>query len=183
MTEDMENIKNLDSLDRVLKEHGLNVMPETLGRYSQVLMDINTQKESLRDIKRGIFEEKGSGLIVEKDIPIFSWCEHHILPWFGSAHVGYISHGKVLGLSKFTRIVRYYSVGLTIQERVTTSIADFIVRNVSPDCIVVIQALHTCKVNRGVVNPFSRTTVADARGLFREEYGPRFEFYESINNK
>ena len=119
-------------------------------------------------------------MIIEKDIPIFSYCEHHILPWFGQVHIGYIAHKLVLGISKFTRIVNYYSSGITIQEDVTQSITDFFITNVGPDVIVIIEAIHTCKVARGVENPFSRSLTVDARGLFRKDYGPRLEFFQSI---
>ena len=158
----------------------LEIPAETAERYTKLLLGIPLDKENWDDISRGIFKSNYDGMIIEKDIPIFSYCEHHILPWFGQVHIGYIARKAVLGISKFTRIVSYYSSGLTIQEEVTKSIVDFFVTNISPNTIVIIEAIHTCKVARGVENPFSRSLTIDARGLFRDQEGPRLEFFQSI---
>lgn len=181
--EDRDSHKFLSQIVKTkvfLRKMGLEVSPETAKRYTLLLLSIPLDKENWEDISRGIFSSDYNGQIIEKDIPIFSYCEHHILPWFGQVHIGYIAHGLVLGISKFTRIVNYYSAGLTIQEDVTKSIADFFTTNISPDVIVIIEAIHTCKVARGVENPFSRSLTIDARGLFRESLGPRLEFFQSI---
>jgi len=163
---------------RLLSHLGLDVPPETVSRYIEVLQDISKSSEAdLENITKGIFDEDFSGMMVERGIPVYSYCEHHILPWFGSADIAYISHGPILGLSKFTRLLTYYCKGLTIQERVTKSVADFLVTYISPDVIVVISAIHTCKVARGVKNPFATSTTIDARGLFRKGSGPRLEFF------
>lgn len=168
------------NVERLLDMIGLEVPPETIERYSKVLLGIVEPKENFNKIIKGIFPEDFDGMIVEKDIPIFSYCEHHILPWFGVCHIGYISEGKVLGLSKFTRIVNYFSSGLTLQERVTNEIANFFEDFVSEDVIVKIEALHTCKVARGIMNPFSKSVTIEARNKFRTNEGTRMEFFNSI---
>ena len=180
MGENHRLLTRISKTKKFLKEMNLEIPKETAERYTKLLLGIPLDKESWDDISRGIFKSDYDGMIIEKDIPVFSYCEHHILPWFGQVHIGYIAHKKVLGISKFTRIVNYYSSGLTIQEDVTKFVADFFVTNISPNTIVIIEAIHTCKVARGVENPFSRSLTIDARGLFREKEGPRLEFFQSI---
>ena len=174
-------LTKISKTKKFLKEMNLEVPPKTADRYTRLLLSIPLDKENWDDIAKGIFKSDYNGMVIEKDIPIFSYCEHHILPWFGQVHIGYIAHKSVLGISKFTRVVNYYSSGLTIQEDVTKFIADFFVANISPDAIVIIEAIHTCKVARGVENPFSRSLTIDARGLFREQEGPRLEFFQSMS--
>lgn len=168
---------------------GLREIPaETYRRYSEVLMSIATSRSGYDElkndpdnIKEGIFAKKSvAGLIMQKDIPLFSFCEHHVLPWFGKVHIGYIARGEVLGLSKFTRIVNYYSQGVTIQEDVAQSIADFMETNVSKDVMVQIVAIHTCMIARGIENPSASTIVNVATGEFKKGIGPRLEFLEAL---
>lgn len=164
------------------------VQSDTIRRYSEVLTGIASMrqgydeiKDTPESIKKGLFEKKAvSGLIIQKDIPLYSFCEHHILPWFGQVHIAYIARGKVLGLSKFTRVVNYFSQGITIQEDVAQSIMDFFVSNVSTDVMVQISAIHTCMVSRGVENPYATTTVNVAHGEFKAGVGPRLEFLEAL---
>lgn len=179
---DPRMVGKISKVKKLFKSFNLDLSPETAERYTKVLIGLTQEKENLEDITRGIFIEEYEGMVVEKDIPIFSYCEHHVLPWLGQVHIGYISHDRVLGISKFTRIVNLYSAGCTLQERVTAEIATFFVRNVSKDVIIMIEAIHTCKVARGVQNPFSRSITIDARGLFVEATGPRLEFFDSINS-
>ena len=180
MEENHRLLTKISKTSKFLKEMGLEVPSETAGRYTKLLLGIPFDKEAWDDISRGIFKSDYGGMIIEKDIPVFSYCAHHILPWFGQVHIGYIAHKKVLGISKFTRVVTYYSAGLTIQEDVTKVIADYFTTNISKDAIVIIEAIHTCKVARGVENPFSRSLTIDARGLYRSQDGPRLEFFHSV---
>ena len=179
---DHKLIGKINKVSSLFRSFGLEIPPETAERYVRVLISITQERENVEDIKRGIFTEAYEGMIVEKDIPMFSYCEHHVLPWFGQAHIGYIAHNRVLGISKFTRIVNLYSSGCTLQERVTHDIAGFFEASVSRDVIILIEAIHTCKVARGVQNPFSRSITIDARGLFRTDTGPRMEFFDSISS-
>jgi len=108
-------------------------------------------------------------VVIVSDIPVRSLCEHHMLPIVGLAHIAYIPTRRVLGLSKFVRIVNAFSRRLQIQERLTEQIADFIHREVSPEgCLVVIEAYHLCTLIRGVHEPIRMTTVA-SRGRFAED--------------
>lgn len=168
-------------VEELFRYFDLDPPEDTVRRYAEVLNSINAQHENLDDIRNGIFNEpEVTGLQLEKSIPIFSYCEHHILPWFGIVHAAYIGEGKVLGLSKFTRVCRYYSVGLTLQERVAHDIARFFLDSVSTSVIIMIEALHTCKVSRGVQNPFSRSVTIEAHGIFRDNTGAKMEFFEAI---
>ena len=181
--DDHKFISRVGKTKKFLKAMELEVSPETVERYTKLLIGISEDRESEKDISKGIFpSRKFSGMIIEKDIPIFSYCEHHVLPWFGQVHIGYISHERILGISKFTRLVGYYSSGLTIQEDVTAAITTYFESRISSDVIVVIEAIHTCKVARGVENPFSRSLTLDARGVFKSDTGPRVEFFSSIGS-
>ncbi len=179
---DPRMVGKISKVKKLFKSFNLDLSPETAERYTKVLIGLTQEKENLEDITRGIFEEEYEGMVVEKDIPVYSYCEYHVLPWLGQVHIGYIAHNQVLGLSKFTRIVNLYSAGCTLQEQVTSEIATFFTRYISKDVIIMIEALHTCKVARGVQNPFARSITIDARGLFMEATGPRLEFFNSINS-
>ena len=169
-----------NSINNLFSNVGIILPPNTANRYLKVLEDISHQTESLDDILNGVFQDSYNGLVVEKEIPISSYCSHHVLPWFGQVYIGIIANGQILGLSKYTRIVKYFSVGLTIQEEVTKKIADFFVDKISQDVIVMIEAIHTCKVVRGITSPFSKSCTVEARGLFRDAVGPRMEFFYII---
>jgi len=170
-------------LERTLRHFNLDITPETYRRVAEFLDSMSIQKENLDSIISAIFVEEGyEGMVIEKDIPLCSFCEHHILPWFGLSHIAYIAHGKVLGLSKFTRIVNYFSTGLTLQERVTKQIADFFENYLSKDTMVMVEAIHSCMIARGVRNPFTTSISIEARGLFREMTGPRLEFFSALNS-
>ena len=174
-------VAKVNQVTKLFDTFGLEVPKETYERYAKLLDGINTQRENYDEIIQGIFPERSLGIVVEKDIPIFSYCEHHILPWFGQVHIGYVTQGRVLGISKFTRVVNFYSSGLTIQERVTNDIAEFFLKNRWSSVMVMVEAIHTCKVARGVQNPFSRSITIEARGVFKTDTGPRLEFFDSIN--
>jgi len=129
-----------------------------------------------------VMSEKFDQLIVVRDIPVRSLCEHHILPWFGRAAIGYIPQDKAVGLSKMTRMVDEVGRGLTIQERVTDKIADLMNDVLRPlGVIVVIEALHTCTLVRGVRTEVQTFTTSAARGVFLTNPAPRAEFFSLIN--
>ena len=124
------------------------------------------------------FEHTSSeSLIVVKEIPFYSLCEHHILPFFGQAHVGYIPHdNKVLGLSKIPRLVEAYARRLQVQERIADQIADTLVEHVTPHAAVIIEARHMCMELRGVEKPGVITTTSAMRGKFFDIAPLRQEF-------
>jgi len=133
-----------------------------------------TVKEAIGD---GVFVEEHDNMIIVRDIELYSLCEHHMLPFFGKAHIAYISNGRLLGLSKFARIVEVFSRRLQVQERLTDQIADAIQDAVEPEGVgVVIEADHLCMMMRGVEKQNSRTITSAVRGSFRADQRTRDEF-------
>jgi GTP cyclohydrolase I len=133
-----------------------------------------TVREAIGD---GVFAEEHDNMIIVRDIDLYSLCEHHMLPFFGKAHIAYISNGRLLGLSKFARIVEVFSRRLQVQERLTDQIADAIQDAVEPEGVgVVIEADHLCMMMRGVEKQNSRTITSAVRGSFRADQRTRDEF-------
>lgn len=167
--EDIERDGLKDSPKRVAKAmqyltHGYDLEPDTI-------------------LKSALFEEEHSGMIIVKDIELYSLCEHHMIPFFGKAHVAYISSGKIVGLSKIARIVDAYSRRLQVQERLTDQIRDCIQRTLNPHGVaVVIEAQHLCMMMRGVQKQNSVTTTSAFTGEFEKE-ATRNEFINLIQSK
>ena len=154
---------------------GLVKTPTRVGEAMQFLTQGYMQ--NAEDILRGaLFEEDYRQMVVVKDIPFYSLCEHHMLPFFGKAHVAYIPNGKITGLSKIARVVDVFAHRLQVQERMTTQIKDCIQQTLNPlGVMVVIEAEHLCMQMRGVQKPHAVTTTSDFTGAFsraetREEF-------------
>jgi len=127
------------------------------------------------------FEEGHHEMVILKDIPFYSMCEHHLLPFYGVVHIGYIPKGSVIGASKLARVVEILSRRPQIQERLTTQIAETIVDAIEPDGVaVVIQAEHMCMTMRGVKKPGSNIVTSATRGLFRSRAATRAEFMSLV---
>ncbi len=125
-------------------------------------------------------------MVIVKDIPFYSMCEHHLLPFYGVVHIGYVpdATGRVVGISKMARVVEVIARRPQIQERMTTQIADAIVDGVQPQGVaVVVQAEHMCMVMRGVKKPGSNIITSALRGAFRRKAASRAEFFSLIQNK
>ena len=134
-------------------------------------------------VGKGIFKEEHDNMIMVRDIELYSLCEHHMLPFFGKAHVAYIPNGKIVGLSKIPRIVDVYARRLQVQERLTEQIADGLCRVVNPSGVgVVIEAFHLCMMMRGVQKQNSKTITSALRGAFREDSKTRDEFLRLAHN-
>jgi len=128
------------------------------------------------------FEEKHEAMILVRDIEIYSLCEHHMLPFFGRAHVAYIPNGRIVGLSKLPRIVEVFARRLQVQERLTDQVADAIMEVLNPQGEgVVIEAAHLCMMMRGVEKQNSRTVTSAVRGLFRDDSRTRSEFLRLVS--
>lgn len=132
-------------------------------------------------IHGAIFEEAADEMVVVKDIELYSLCEHHMLPFFGKCHVGYLPRGKVVGLSKLPRIVDAYAHRLQVQERLTTQIAEAVMKAVRPLGVgVVIEANHLCMMMRGVAKQNSRAVTSCMLGGFKKDNRTRAEFLSFI---
>ena len=129
------------------------------------------------------FPAPDSELVIEKDIVFYSICEHHLLPFFGKAHIAYIPNDKVVGLSKLSRTVETFARRPQIQEQLTVQIADAIERHLSPKGVaVVIEAEHTCMTMRGIKKPGVAVTTMATRGLFRDDFERQRLFLEIVNS-
>src|SRR5256884_129065 len=129
-----------------------------------------------------IFTEKHENMICVRDIEIYSLCEHHLLPFFGRAHVAYLPNGKIVGLSKIPRVVEVFARRLQVQERLTDQVADALMRVLQPQGVgVVIEAFHLCMMMRGVEKQNSKTVTSALRGAFREDAKTRDEFLRLVH--
>ncbi|ANC70318.1 GTP cyclohydrolase I FolE [Deinococcus radiodurans] len=132
-------------------------------------------------VGEGVFAAEGSEMVIVKDIEFYSMCEHHMLPFYGRAHVAYIPGTRILGLSKFARIVDLYSRRLQVQERITTQVADAVEELLAPKGVAVLmEGIHLCMAMRGVQKQNSSTTTSAMRGLFRSDPRTRAEFMSAV---
>lgn len=131
-----------------------------------------------------VFQAEGSEMVVVKDIEFYSMCEHHMLPFFGRAHIGYIPNAKILGLSKFARIADMFARRLQVQERLTTQIAQAVQELLEPRGVgVVLEGTHLCMAMWGVEKQHSTTVTTSGCGLFREDPATRKEFMQAIHRR
>lgn len=157
------------------EREGLQKTPTRVGEAMQFLTQ-GYQQDAEAILRGALFEENYRQMVVVKDIPFYSLCEHHMLPFFGKAHVAYIPNGKITGLSKIARVVDVFARRLQVQERMTTQIKDCIQQTLNPlGVMVVIEAEHLCMQMRGVQKPHAVTTTSDFTGAFnraetREEF-------------
>ena len=130
-----------------------------------------------------VFEEAHQSMIMVRDIEVYSLCEHHLLPFYGRAHVAYIPNGRIVGLSKLPRIVEVFARRLQVQERLTDQVADAVMEVLQPAGVgVVIDAAHFCMMMRGVEKQNSRTVTSALRGAFRDDSKTRDEFLRLAHN-
>ncbi len=193
---------------RKLEEYNIKVTDDVKERYKNILKDLgeDSERNGLLDtperaakamqfltqgyhqnpveiLKSAMFEESYNEMVIVKDIELYSLCEHHILPFFGKAHVAYIPSGHIVGLSKIPRVVDVFARRLQVQERLTEQILECIDSTLKPEGVaVVIEAAHMCMMMRGVQKQNSVTTTSGFRGTFKN-METRNEFLKLISEK
>jgi GTP cyclohydrolase IA len=173
----------LTELGENVDREGLQKTPERVAKAMRFLTQgYDIQPDSI--VQKAIFHEEYSEMVLVKDIEVYSLCEHHLLPFFGKAHVAYIPNGKIVGLSKIPRVIDAYSRRLQVQERLTIEIRDCIQRTLEPKGVaVVIECAHMCMQMRGVQKQNSVTTTSAFTGLFLSNDATRKEFINLVQAK
>ncbi|MFC1910263.1 GTP cyclohydrolase I FolE [Chloroflexota bacterium] len=186
---DAEKIKKavtslIEAIGEDPNREGLCETPRRVAdMYTELFAGINVDP---REELRVGFEEGHREMVIIRDIPFYSMCEHHLLPFYGVAHVGYIpnAEGKVVGASKLARVVEIIAKRPQIQERMTKDIADSIVQGIKPDGVaVIIQAEHLCMIMRGIKKPGSAIITSALRGILRHKMETRSEFFALLQGK
>ena len=154
---------------------GLLKTPERVAKAMSFLTK-GYEENPLEIIRSATFREEYKQMVLVKDIELYSLCEHHMLPFYGKAHVAYIPNGHITGLSKIARVVECYARRLQVQERLTAQVADALMRELDPlGVVVVMQAEHTCMTMRGVRAAGSSTVTSAVRGVFKADSKTREE--------
>lgn len=157
-----------------VEREGLKKTPARVAKmYAELLAGMH---EDLEQHIQSVFTEDYDEIVLLRDIPFYSICEHHLMPFIGSAHVAYLPAGSVLGVSKLARIVDCFARRLQVQERLTDQIADFIMNSLKPrGAAVVLEASHSCMTIRGIKKPGSVMVTSSLRGIFRRDPKSRSE--------
>jgi GTP cyclohydrolase I len=166
------------------KREGLLDTPERVAEMYAELFG-GMKQDPREELKVG-FELGHREMVVLRDIPFYSMCEHHLLPFYGVAHIGYIPNheGRIVGISKLARVVEVISRRPQLQERMTTEIADTIMEALNPEGVaVVIQAEHLCMIMRGIKKPGANVVTSAIRGIFSRKAASRAEFFSIIQGK
>ena len=183
---------NTERVKKIIKEllieigenperEGLQKTPERVVKSLQFLTKGYTITPE-QVINNAIFESEANNMIIVRDIEIYSLCEHHMLPFYGRCHIGYIPNDKVLGVSKLCRIVEVFARRLQIQERLTSQVAQEIMNAVNPQGVgVVMECRHLCKMMRGVEKQNALMTTSSVQGVFHDSAATRSEFLALIN--
>ena len=170
----------LEAIGEDPKRQGITATPQRAAEAMRYLTRGYT--ENLDEVINGaIFTEAAHDMIIVKDIEIYSLCEHHLLPFFGRCHIGYIPQGRVFGVSKLARVVDVFACRLQLQERLTHQVASVIMERISPVGVgVVIEAQHLCMMMRGVEKQNSKMITSAMLGSFRSSEATRLEFLQLI---
>ena len=181
---DQEKIKKaveliLEGIGEDKDREGLKDTPDRIARmYSEIFAGMD---ESAATHLSRTFTATGSDMVVEKDITFYSMCEHHMMPFYGKAHVAYIPDGKVVGISKLARTVEVFARRLQLQERLCDQIADAVFDELSPKGVMVmLEAEHMCMTMRGVKKPGTKTVTISKRGVFTEDKDLQDDFFNML---
>lgn len=170
----------LEGIGEDVDREGLLETPDRIARMCEQIFGGLSQDAGTHLQKQ--FEATNNNIVLEKDITFYSVCEHHLLPFYGKAHVAYIPNGKVAGLSKLARTVEVYARRPQIQENMTAQIADALWEHLKPKGVMVmIEAEHMCMTMRGVQKPGSRTVTTFTKGVFEEDYSLQQTFFQMVN--
>jgi len=191
MNHHVDTLATMESLVEDMLKHlgedpereGLRRTPHRVAKAMQFLTS-GYHKDIQKVLNGAIFKEKYNEMVIVKDIDFFSMCEHHMLPFYGKAHVAYIPNGKILGLSKIPRVVEIFARRLQVQERLTQEIAETLFNALTPEGVgVVVEARHMCMMMRGVEKQNSLATTSAMMGVFRDDVKTRQEFLTLIENR
>jgi GTP cyclohydrolase I len=175
--------KILTNIGEDPERQGLKRTPERVARMYDELTE-GYHIDPIKLINDAMFDVDYSEMVIVKDIDFYSLCEHHLLPFYGRAHVAYIPDGKVIGLSKVPRIVEMFARRLQVQERMNEQIADFINEVLHPQGVaVVVEGVHMCSMMRGVKKANASMVTSSVRGIFRSDSKTRAEFMEHIGRR
>lgn len=184
---DLERIKKavheiLEAIGEDPDREGLLETPERVAKmYAELLSGMSSKPQ---EYVKSVFSEQCDEIIALRDIPFYSVCEHHMMPFIGSAHVAYLPSDKVIGISKLARVVDSFARRLQVQERLTTQIADFLMSNLRPRGVaVVVEASHSCMTIRGIKKPGSVMVTSALRGTFKSDPRSRAEVLSLIRDK
>jgi GTP cyclohydrolase I len=169
----------LEGIGEDVNREGLRETPRRMAKMYEELFS-GLAQEPKQHLQKS-FTAKDNQMVIETDIVFYSVCEHHLLPFFGKAHVAYIPNGKVVGLSKLARTVEVYARRPQIQEQLTTQIADALMEFLQPQgTMVLLEAEHMCMTMRGVKKPGSRTITMAARGVLEKDLGLQQTFFQML---
>ena len=169
----------LEAIGEDPEREGLKNTPARVGRmYQEIFCGLHEDPKSHLQV---LFTEDHEEMVLVKDIPFYSVCEHHLLPFIGKAHIAYIPSGSIVGLSELAKALEHLAKRPQVQERLTAQLADMIMDRLKPKgCMVVIDAEHLCMSMRGIKKPGSRTTTSAVRGIFRSKQSTREEMLSLI---
>ena len=164
----------LEAVGEDPNREGLKDTPARVGRMYAELLD--GMRHDPSEHLSSIFHEKYDEIVLLRNIPFYSVCEHHLMPFIGKAHLAYLPDGKVLGVSKLARIVDAFARRLQVQERLTDQIADFLMINLKPKGVaVILEASHSCMTIRGIKKPGAMMVTSSLRGIFKKDPRSRSE--------
>jgi GTP cyclohydrolase I len=169
----------LEGIGEDIERPGLKDTPQRVAKmYEEIFSGLKKPEE---DLLKPIEGESHDEMVLLKDIPFYSVCEHHLLPFIGKAHIAYIPSGRIVGLSELAKALEYFAKRPQVQERLTANLADLIMEKLKPrGCMVVVDAEHLCMSMRGIKKPGSRTVTSAVRGIFRSKQSTREEMLSLI---